>query len=243
MTQEVLAVIPARGGSKGVPRKNIRPLAGKPLIAHTIEAALNSKNIHRVIVSTDDSEIAEVARENGAEVPFLRPEEFATDTATSLSVIQHAISWFSKHKSYRPAALAILSPTSPLRTVAQIEATINLLWSTKHDSALTICSVQDHPYFIYEQQQDGSLSELVSLANKPLRRQELPVYYTHSQAVVVSRYDYLKNCGKHQPIFNFQSMAGYCIDRDSALDIDTLDDFHAAEILFKQRQEQILLAA
>jgi len=242
MTQEVLAIIPARGGSKGVPRKNIRPLAGKPLIAHTINAALQSRNIHRVIVSTDDQEIADVAKSFGAEVPFLRPAEFATDTATSLSVIQHAITWLQQKEDYRPQAVAILAPTSPLRTVAQIEATVDLLWTTERDSALTICSVQDHPYFIYQQCEDGRLAELISLESKPLRRQDLPTYYTHSQAVVVSTSEYLRNCSANQAIFNFQSMAGYRIDRDSALDIDTPDDFLSAETLLKQQEKSLLVA-
>ena len=243
MAQEVLAVIPARGGSKGVPRKNIRLLADQPLISHTINAALQSRNVHRVIVSTDDLEIAEVARSFGAEVPFLRPEEFATDTATSLSAIQHAMAWLQDHEAYQPEAVAVLAPTSPLRTISQIEATVDLLWSSERDSALTICAVQDHPYFIYQQDVDGSLSELVAMTDKPLRRQDLPSFYTHSQAVVASRYSYLKHCDELQAIFNFQSMAGYLIDRDSALDIDTVNDFLRAEALLKQRQEQSLLVA
>lgn len=243
MTQDVVAIIPARGGSKGVPGKNIRPLAGQPLIAHTIKAALQSRNIHRVIVSTDDPKIAEVARRFGAEVPFMRPDEFATDTATSLSVIQHAMGWLAENEAYRAAAIAVLAPTSPLRTVVQIDETIDRLWRSKCDSALTICAVDDHPYFIYQQEDDGLLSELIPLADKPLRRQDLPPFYTHSQAVVVSRYGYLRKCGPLQAIFNFKSMAGYRIDRDSALDIDTLEDFQRAEKLFRQRQEQSLKVA
>lgn len=241
--QPVLAIIPARGGSKGVPGKNIRPLAGRPLIAHTINAALQSRNIHRVIVSTDDPEIAEVARSFGAEVPFLRPEEFASDTATSLSAIQHAMGWLLENEAYQPAAVAVLAPTSPLRTISQIEATVELWWRSGRDSALTTCAVQDHPYFIYRQEGDGGLAELIPLAEKPLRRQDLPTFYTHSQAVVVSRYGYLQQCSPREAIFNFKSMAGYLIDRDSALDIDTLDDFLRAETLLKQRHEQSLLVA
>ncbi len=243
MTQNVVAIIPARGGSKGVPGKNIRPLAGQPLIAHTINAALQSRSIHRVIVSTDDPKIAEVARRFGAEVPFLRPAEFATDTATSLCVVQHAMRWLVENENCRPAAIAVLAPTSPLRTVAQIDATIDLLWRSESDSALTICAVEDHPYFIYQQEADGVLSELVPLADKPLRRQDLPTFYTHSQAVVVSRCRYLAQCDPQQAIFDFRSMAGYRIDRDSALDIDTLEDFQRAEQLLRQRQEQALKVA
>ncbi len=211
--QSVLAIIPARGGSKGVPRKNIRCLAGKPLIAHTIEAALNCQAIERVIVSTDDSEIAEVARAYGAEVPFLRPGEYATDTATSLSVVKHALTWFAEQENYQPEAIAILAPTSPLRTMTHIEDTIKLLWSTGNDSALTICEVLDHPYFIYEKTRTVVCPNwsiyLTSLCGgrnclrsiRILRRLSCPV------ANILKLWD-------QQPIFNFQSMAGYFIDRD-----------------------------
>lgn len=235
--KEVLGIIPARGGSKGVPRKNIRPLYGKPLIVHTIEAALQSRLLHRIIVSTDDEEIAREARHAGVEVPFLRPAEFATDTASSISVVHHAMKWLEDHEQYRPDAVAILAPTSPLRTVEHIDSTISLLWSSGLDSAATITEVQDHPYFIYSISPEQQLKELIGDPDKPLRRQDLPKFYTHSQAVFVSRCHYLGNCGDPAPLINFSSVAGLPIDRESALDIDTIDDLQKAEAILRLRSE------
>ncbi len=234
--RSVIGIIPARGGSKGVPRKNIRPLLGLPLIAHTIHAVLQANNIDRVIVSTDDKEIAEVAVQAGAEVPFLRPACHATDTASSISVVHHALAWLAEHEKYQPAAVAVMPPTSPLRTVRQIEETVDLLWSSGRESALTIAPVRDHPYFIYHKEQDGHLRELIEMANKPLRRQELPVFYTHCQSVIVTRRDYFSVCGDPAPLFNLRSMAGLEIDKESGLDIDTLADFSLAEAILKVRQ-------
>lgn len=236
---KVLGIIPARGGSKGVPRKNIRLLCNKPLIVHTIEAAHRSTEISRVIVSTDDQEIAQIARGAGAEVPFIRPQRYATDTASSLSVLQHALAWVREHDNYSPDALAVLPPTSPLRKTADIDGTIRLLWSSGLDSAVTITEVQDHPYFIYNCERDGKLLELMPVEEKPMRRQDLPPYYTHSQAVIATKTSYLDLCKEHDPGINFLSMAGYKIDRNSALDIDSETDFLVAEMLLYRRLEQI----
>ncbi|APG27354.1 hypothetical protein A7E78_05545 [Syntrophotalea acetylenivorans] len=235
MPQTVLGIIPARGGSKGVPRKNIRPLVGRPLIAHTIDKAFQSNSLDRVLVSTDDAEIAAAARHCGAEVPFLRPAEFATDTASSLSVIRHAINWLAINEQYHPDAVAILPPTSPLRTVEHIDQTVGLLWSSGLDSAVTVIPVQDHPYFIFSRSARGQMEELIHLPEKPLRRQELPEFFTHSQSVIVSRTEYLKRCEDKDAIFNFRSMAGYPVDQESAMDIDTLNDFAIAEARLAQR--------
>ena len=113
--KEVLAIIPARGGSKGIPRKNIRPFAGYPLIAYSIAAGLQAKTVTRVIVTTDDDEIAEVARSYGAETPFLRPAELAQDLTTDLPVFQHALNWLASHEDYHPDVIVHLRPTSPVR--------------------------------------------------------------------------------------------------------------------------------
>jgi CMP-N,N'-diacetyllegionaminic acid synthase len=236
MKQTVLGIIPARGGSKGVPRKNVRPMLGRPLIAYTIEAALQALSIGRVMVSTDDAEIAAVARRCGAEVPFLRPAEFATDTASSLSVIRHALSWLALNEGYRPEAVVILPPTSPLRTAEDIDGTVDLFRTSHLDSAVTVVPVQDHPYFIFSRSEEGEMAELIRMDEKPLRRQELPEFFTHSQAVIVSRTDYLDGCGETDPIFNLHSLAGYPVDRDNAMDIDTPSDFALVEARLGKRR-------
>lgn len=231
----VLGLIPARGGSKGVLRKNIRPLCKRPLIDYTVEVALMANSLDRVIVSTDDTEIAKVAERAGAEVPFLRPEDYATDKASTLSVVHHAIDWLSKNEAYHPDAVVLLAPTCPLRTSEQIEASIDLLWTSRLDSVVTVFPIPYHPYFIYRLDENGRLNELITMPNKPLRRQELPSYYAHSQAIMVSRINYIKLCDHEMPVVNFRSVAGLEVDRQSALDIDTLTDFMVAEMFMRHR--------
>ncbi len=124
---EVLALIPARGGSKGIPRKNIRPFAGYPLIAFSIAAGLQAESVTRVVVTTDDEEIAEVAREYGAEVPFLRPAELAQDRTTDLPVFQHALNWLSEHEDYHPQVVVHLRPTTPIRPPDLVDRSVGLL--------------------------------------------------------------------------------------------------------------------
>jgi CMP-N-acetylneuraminic acid synthetase len=228
----VLGLIPARGGSKGVPRKNIRLLGDKPLISHTIAAALQARTLDRVVVSTDDEEIAAAAQAAGAEVPFLRPSAYAGDTTPSIAVAHHALAWFSASGGgYRPHAVALLSPTCPFRTAEQLDAVVNLLGVSGADSACTITEARPHPYFTYTRDDRGRLTFLLDVRPRPLRRQELPVVFAHSQAVLVSRTTYLKLCGSDAPFLNFDSVAGHAVDARSAFDIDTPLDFELAELL------------
>lgn len=238
--QSVLGLIPARGGSKGIPGKNLREIGGRPLIVHTIEAALAARRLHRVIVSTDDEKIADVARSAGAEVPFLRPAQHATDTAPSIGVAHHALAWLSvEGGGYRPDAVALLAPTSPLRTSAQIDAVIETLWQSGTDSGCTIVTSAVHPYYVYTRAADRRLSFMIDTPNRPLRRQDLPPFYTHTQAVLVSRTDYLESSGHDAPFVNFTSLVGVEIDEASAHDIDTPLDLEFAELLFRKRMERI----
>ena len=231
-SRAVLALIPARGGSKGVPRKNARTLGDRPLVAHTIAAALAARTLDRVVVSTDDEEIAQMAKDAGAEVPFLRPAAYATDEASSIAVAHHALAWFgASGGGYRPHAVALLSPTCPFRTAAHIDAVIELFGASDADSACTITEARTHPYFTYTRDDSGVLTLLVNVTPRPLRRQDLPVAFTHSQAVLVSRTSYLKMCGSDAPFLNFASVVGHPVDARSAFDIDTPFDFELAELL------------
>jgi len=121
---KILALIPARSGSKRVPNKNIRRLAGKPLIVYTIEAALKSKRINRVIVSTDSQQIASIAKEHGAEIPFIRPKEISQSNSTEMEFFNHALNWLQDHEKYEPDLIVLLYPTSPLRKVESIDSAI-----------------------------------------------------------------------------------------------------------------------
>jgi CMP-N,N'-diacetyllegionaminic acid synthase len=180
----VFALVLARGGSKRIPKKNIKELAGKPLIAYSIEAGKKSKYIDRIITSTDDTEIAEVAERFGSEVPFMRPAELANDTATDFPVFLHALEWLEKNKGWKPDIIVQLRPTSPLRTPEQIDAAIELLAShPEADSVRTVAEPEQSPYKMYKIGEDGFLAPLLTIPGVPesfnLSGQKLPKSYKH----------------------------------------------------------------
>ena len=188
---EVLALIPARGGSKGIPRKNLLVLAGRPLIAYSIEQALTSPRITRTIVSTDDEEIADVARRFGAEVPFLRPAEFAQDLSPDIDVFRHALTWLAENEGYRPELVVHLRPTGPVRRVELIDQAIDLLAS--HPEADAVRSVSwpiQTPYKMWRIV-DGYLKPLLRIEGLPdcqsMPRQTLPEVYWQNGYVDVLR--------------------------------------------------------
>ena len=237
MNAEIIALIPARGGSKGVPRKNIRELGGKPLIAHSIEAARTARMPTRVVVSTDDEEIADIARTFGAEVPFLRPPEYAADESSSISVVQHLIGWLDE-RGESVDVVALLPPTSPFRKADQIDAVLDRLLATGVRSAATICPVRNHPYFIYQQIDDYRLTYMMEIENRPLRRQDLPVYYRECQSVLASCSAHFKAAGPNGNIIDPSSLVGVEVDEESALDIDSLMDFEIAEMIMERRKKR-----
>jgi N-acylneuraminate cytidylyltransferase len=192
MNARVLALIPARGGSKGVPRKNIMLVAGKPLIAYSILQAKRSRRIHRVIVSTDDAEIAEVSRRWGAETPFLRPVEFAQDLSPDIDVFRHALHWLRDHEQYIPDLVVHLRPSGPVRRVELIDEAVDLL--AAHPEADAVRSVRcalQSPYKMWRITEHGYLEPLLRLPGTPdcqsLPRQMLPVVYWQSGYVDVIR--------------------------------------------------------
>ena len=224
----ILGIIPARGGSKSVPRKNIRPLGGRPLLAYTIDAALASC-LDRVIVSTDDPEIADVACACGAEVPFMRPSHLADDMSSSLSVLLHALAYVETQERYYPEGVAFLQPTSPFRSAAHIDAAIHLLRTSEVESVIGICEVAQHPFVMFTQQPGGRLIEFLPIRPKPLRRQELPPLYVDNGALMVSRRGYYANLADPEPVYSWQSLQGVVMDRLSSIDIDTEFDLLVAE--------------
>ena len=164
---EVLALIPARGGSKSIPRKNLLQIAGRPLIAYSIEHALASRHITRVIVSTDDTEIAEVARAHGAEVPFMRPAEFAQDQSTDLEVFRHALTALKADQGYTCECVVHLRPTGPLRLVARVDEAIELfLHHPEADSLRSVTWPEQTPYKMWRQR-DGYLEPLLRIEGTP----------------------------------------------------------------------------
>lgn len=189
--KQVLALIPARGGSKSVPRKNLLPVAGKPLIAYSILHAQACPSITRVVVSTDDDEIAEVARSYGAEVPFKRPAEAATDSATDFQVFHHALSWLAEHEAYAPELVVHLRPTGPVREVALIERAVQLMLANPEADALrSVGTAEQTPYKMWRIE-DSFLRPLIELPGYPeahsMPRQKLPVAYWQNGYVDIVR--------------------------------------------------------
>ena len=174
----LLALIPARGGSKALPLKNIKNLLGKPLIAWSIEAALNSKVVDRLIVSTDDKEISNVAKLWGAVVPFMRPSELAQDTSSSFSVIEHTLNWLEREQKYVPDYLVLLEPTSPLRDAKDVDKAFDQLKQSNASSIVGICLTDvHHPVFMYRKSASGKLTPYLKNSEKDDRRQDLEHTY------------------------------------------------------------------
>ena len=151
MKNKILCIIPARSGSKGIPSKNIQKVCNKPLIDYTIKIAKKSSLINRIIVSTDSKKIADVARRSGAEIPFIRPKKISRDSSTITNVVQHALKFLLENESYVPDIITILQPTSPIRTEAMIDKSINLLKKNNSSSVITVSKIKIHPDILFFQ--------------------------------------------------------------------------------------------
>jgi N-acylneuraminate cytidylyltransferase/CMP-N,N'-diacetyllegionaminic acid synthase len=227
----LLAVIPARRGSKGVPGKNLRVLAGLPLVAHAIRQALRCRAIERCIVSTDSEEIAAISRREGAEVPFRRPASLGGDRTTSLEVILHALRWLEAHEGYRPSAVVLLQPTSPLRTPADIDAAWRLLRRRKADAVVSVTPAMHHPWWTKTVRADGRLADfLPSINGKASRRQDLPAAYALNGAVYLARREALL---RHGTWYGRRAYA-YVMPPERSLDLDTAWEFHLAELIMSE---------
>ena len=221
---KTIGLIPARGGSKGIPGKNIKPIAGKPLIAWTIEAALRSALLDAVVVSTDDAEIAAVAREAGAMVPFLRPAALAQDSTPGIDPVLHALGLLPEF-----AAVLLLQPTSPLRSTGDIDACLQL---AKSRQALTVVSVSEpdtHPYWTYRLGDDQSLQRFVDAA-PVARRQDLPPVFALNGALYYAQSEWLRQSKR---LVGAETVA-YVMPRERSVDIDNLLDWRLAELLLKE---------
>jgi len=232
VNSDIIAIIPARGGSKSVPRKNIRLLCGKPLIVYTIEAALSSKYIRRVIVSTEDLEIAEIAKECGAEVT-VRPSKLAQDDTPSLPVFKHVIKHLEEVDGFSPDIIVVLQPTSPLRTVGDIDGAIQKFSETGCDSVVSVCEVDHPPHWMYTLEGDR-LKPLIEDGEKITRRQDAPEVYRINGTVYVTYRDVIM---KQNRVLGDDTRA-YIMPQDRSIDIDTELDFKLAELLMKERESQ-----
>jgi len=231
----VLAIIPARGGSKSIPHKNIRNLGGHPLIAYSIAAGLAARSITRLMVSTDDDEIARVAREYGAEVPFLRPAEHSQDNTPDLPVFKHAIEWLQEYESYQPDIVVQLRPTSPFRRVHQIDDSVRLLIDhPEADAVRTVCVPFQNPFKMWRIAGEGWMQPLgwdLGVVYEPYNqpRQALPEVFWQT--------GYVDAC-RISTITKKNSMTGehilpLVIDPGDWIDIDSPDDWRRAERLLE----------
>src|SRR5713101_1202261 len=228
-TPYAFGVIPARGGSKGLPGKNLRKLGTLSLMGQAIASAREAALLGSFIVSTDSPEIAEEAARHGAPVPFLRPAEMATDQAGMLPVLQHAVRWLEASVGVRPALIVTLQPTSPFRTGADIDATIQKVVDTGSDSAQTLSEASYHPYFMKALDGDRTVA-LFPDGHKYVRRQDAPPVYQPSGAVYVTRYATLMEQGHILGDDNRGLIMGF----EPSVNIDTEWDFLLAELLLRE---------
>lgn len=236
----VLALVPARGGSKGLPRKNARLLAGKPLVAHAVEAGLAARLVDRVICSTDDPAIAELARAAGAEVPFLRPAELAQDTTEDWPVFAHALGWLDEHEGWRPDIVANLRPSTPLRRPGLVDEALQLLVDTGCDSVKSVCFARQHPHKMWLLTDGGPgmepyLKTEFRLTRGPdVSRAELdPVYWQTGHVDAMWRRTILD-----QGVLIGRRVAGLVVDQDDSVDIDGPRELEMAELILQWRAER-----
>lgn len=224
-------VIGARGGSKGVANKNIRPMLGKPLIAWSIEQALACPEIDRVVISTDSPAIAEAARAAGAETPFMRPAELANDTAGKWEVWQHALGACEAHYGAPVDLFVDLDCTSPLRDVEDISKAIAQFRASDVDAVFTVCDARKNPYFNMLEEEDGILRICKKLPKPIVRRQDAPRVFEHVASIYVLSPDYLR---RGTGLLSGRTH-GYDIGTAKSPDIDNESDFEFVEYLMKKR--------
>ena len=229
---EVIAIIPARGGSKSIPHKNAQPFLGHPLLAYSIAAGLQAKNVSRVIVSTDDPSIAEIARQYKADVPFMRPAHISQDETLDFPVFEHALSWFAKQESYKPDIVVQLRPTSPLRPKELVDSAIETLIANKQaDSARGVVPSGQNPYKMWKINSSGQLIPLLKVKgiSEPYNaaRQNLPNTFWQTGHIDVIRASTILK--KHS--MSGDVVAPVLIDPRYTVDIDTQTDWRRAEWL------------
>ena len=229
INHKLLAIIPARGGSKGIPRKNIKHIAGKPLITWTIDAAHQAQIIDKLIVSTDDEEIAEVSIRCGAEVPFMRPSRLAQDHSLRNEVILHALNELSGFNY-----VMLLQPTSPMRTSVNIQQAFQLLKQKQVPACVSVVEQQKSPYWMFNLSSRGCLEPILPIRQRT-NRQELPKTYLLNGAIYISTIKHFCSSQEPDPFITTDTVA-YEMDHEESWDIDTIDDWQIIEKLLEKRQ-------
>lgn len=224
---KILGIIPARGGSKGIPQKNLQKILGKPMIQYSIDAAKKSK-INKIIVSTDDKKIAKFAESQGVEIPFLRPKKLATDSAKTLDVIKHALNFLDQIQNYQPEIVIILQPTSPLRTSKIIDRSINLLKHNKTTSVISVSKIKTHPNSSFSY--DGKCLKPFrkDFTKFDRRQQNIPLYFP-TGALYTTFYKTIKN---YDSIYG-PNIKPIITEQNESIDIDSIYDLFVSEMTMK----------
>ena len=222
---KLLALIPARGGSKGICRKNIKPLAGKPLLGWTIDTARQAGSVDRIVVSTEDDEIAAIARDLGAEVPFMRPEALSLDDTPGVEPVIHAL-----EQLLEVDWVLLLQPTSPLRSVEDIEGIVRLCLDRDAPSAVSVTAVNKHPYWMYHCNKQGHLQPVIPDQPEITRRQDLPSAHILNGALYLAQRDWLLE----QRRFVGPGTLGYIMPQERSVDLDTARDWDWVEFLIER---------
>lgn len=235
MNLKILGIITARGGSKGIPGKNIKPLAGKPLIAYTIEAAKKSGALDRLILTTDDEKIADVAKNYGCEVPFMRPAELARDDTPTMPVIQHALGWLKENEKYEPEAIMILQPTSPLRQHFHVKEAVELFLKSGADSVLGVSEMPVHfsPHRAMAADENGRLKLLDGspVRKRIIPRQAVSKTYWNNTSIYLLKTRFIFD--ESEPNFFGDHVEPYIMEEKFSVDVDEPADWEEAEWALK----------
>lgn len=231
--KSILAIIPARGGSKGVLNKNIKDLNGLPLIGYTVNSAKQSKYIDRVVVSTDSEKIADISLSFNAEIPYLRPDELATDTSSTVDAILHLVNYLKAQGENLPQYICLLQCTSPFRTTQDIDKAIELLFENQSfDGVVSVEETDDNPYWSNVIEKNGNLKYFIPEGKNITRRQDLPKVYKNNGAVYLIKTEvFLK-----EKTFETENIMAYIMGKENSIDIDTNLDFKFAEFLMKEKK-------
>lgn len=232
MRDDILIIIPARGGSKGIPRKNIKPLNGKPLIYYAIDTARAITADENICVSTDDMEIKSVVENYGLRVPFLRPDKLSTDTAGTYEVLLHALDYYEKQGKHYDIVL-LLQTTSPFRTAEQVKEALALYDRSQADMVVSVKECPANPYYnVFEENSDGFLHVCKGNGNI-FRRQDAPKVYEYNGAIYIMDAEKLKTTHMHK----MQKRVKYIMDAQSSFDLDTMQDWEMAEMILKTSKQ------
>lgn len=227
---KILGVIPARGGSKEIKRKNLSKIAGKTLVELAIKSAKKSKKLTRTIFSSEDKEILKVAKKAGADIPFVRPKNLATDTSSTFSVLKHAVKWLEVNENWRADIIVVLQPTTPFRKGFHIDGVIKLLLKSKSDAAITIKKVPYPSHWLLKVKRK-KVSSLIKGGNKYLRRQDTPQTYQPAGLVTAMTRKLLFSINTTLPT---KDTRGYIIPEKFAVNIDNILDYKLAKVLEKE---------